>query len=120
MPERFDLVVVGAGHAGCEAAMAAARMGMRTLLLTINADRIGHLSYNPTISGLAKGHTYLASNPQSGEPIYGGIYYTSKLGHHECWAIFDGTQWRPAGQSRIEKHDRAYQKACSQLDLVAH
>ena len=56
MPERFDLVVVGAGHAGCEAAMAAARMGMRTLLLTINADRIGHLSCNPAIGGLAKGH----------------------------------------------------------------
>lgn len=56
MPEHFDLVVVGAGHAGCEAAMAAARMGMRTLLLTINADRIGHLSCNPAIGGLAKGH----------------------------------------------------------------
>lgn len=56
MPERFDLVVVGAGHAGCEAAMAAARMGMRTLLLTINADRIGHLSCNPAIGGPAKGH----------------------------------------------------------------
>lgn len=56
MPERFDLVVVGVGYAGCEAAMAAARMGMRTLLLTINADRIGHLSCNPAIGGLAKGH----------------------------------------------------------------
>jgi tRNA uridine 5-carboxymethylaminomethyl modification enzyme len=56
MPETFDLIVVGAGHAGCEAAMAAARMGMQTLLLTINADRIGHLSCNPAIGGLAKGH----------------------------------------------------------------
>lgn len=56
MPDQFDLVVVGAGHAGCEAAMAAGRMGMQTLLLTINADRIGHLSCNPAIGGLAKGH----------------------------------------------------------------
>jgi len=56
VPERFDIIVVGAGHAGCEAAMAAAHMGMQTLLLTINADRIGHLSCNPAIGGLAKGH----------------------------------------------------------------
>ena len=56
VPEIFDVIVVGAGHAGCEAAMAAAHMGMQTLLLTINADRIGHLSCNPAIGGLAKGH----------------------------------------------------------------
>lgn len=55
-PELFDLIVVGAGHAGCEAAMAASRLGLKTLLLTINADRIGHLSCNPAIGGLAKGH----------------------------------------------------------------
>ena len=55
-PETFDLIVVGAGHAGCEAAMAASRMGLSTLLLTNNIDRIGHLSCNPAIGGLAKGH----------------------------------------------------------------
>ncbi|MGL1862303.1 MAG: tRNA uridine-5-carboxymethylaminomethyl(34) synthesis enzyme MnmG [Pseudodesulfovibrio sp.] len=55
-PDLFDLIVVGAGHAGCEAAMAASRLGLKTLLLTINADRIGHLSCNPAIGGLAKGH----------------------------------------------------------------
>ena len=52
----FDCIVVGAGHAGCEAAMAAARLGLVTLLLTQNVDRIGHLSCNPAIGGLAKGH----------------------------------------------------------------
>jgi tRNA uridine 5-carboxymethylaminomethyl modification enzyme len=55
-PDLFDLVVVGGGHAGCEAAMAAARLGLQTLLLSINIDRIGHLSCNPAIGGLAKGH----------------------------------------------------------------
>ncbi|TIH20028.1 tRNA uridine-5-carboxymethylaminomethyl(34) synthesis enzyme MnmG [Marinifilum sp. JC120] len=55
-PEKFDLIVAGAGHAGCEAAMAAANLGLKTLLLTINVDRIGHLSCNPAIGGLAKGH----------------------------------------------------------------
>ncbi|MES9995250.1 tRNA uridine-5-carboxymethylaminomethyl(34) synthesis enzyme MnmG [Desulfovibrio aminophilus] len=55
-PQRFDLVVVGAGHAGCEAAMAASRLGLSTLLLSINVERIGHLSCNPAIGGLAKGH----------------------------------------------------------------
>ena len=55
-PEVFDLIVVGAGHAGCEASHAAATLGLNTLLLTINIDRIGHLSCNPAIGGLAKGH----------------------------------------------------------------
>ncbi len=55
-PEVYDLIVVGAGHAGCEASHAAAVLGLKTLLLTINIDRIGHLSCNPAIGGLAKGH----------------------------------------------------------------
>ncbi len=52
----FDCIVVGAGHAGCEATMALSRMGLRVLLVTGNVDRIGHLSCNPAIGGLAKGH----------------------------------------------------------------
>ncbi|THB63735.1 MAG: tRNA uridine-5-carboxymethylaminomethyl(34) synthesis enzyme MnmG [Desulfovibrio sp.] len=56
LPHTLDLIVVGAGHAGCEAAMAASGLGLATLLLTINVDRIGHLSCNPAIGGLAKGH----------------------------------------------------------------
>jgi tRNA uridine 5-carboxymethylaminomethyl modification enzyme len=54
--EQYDVVVVGAGHAGCEAAMAAARMGLRTALYTFNLDLIAQMSCNPAIGGIAKGH----------------------------------------------------------------
>ena len=55
-PKQFDVIVVGAGHAGIEAALVAARMGCETLMLTTNADTIGQMSCNPAIGGLAKGH----------------------------------------------------------------
>ncbi len=54
--ETYDVVVVGAGHAGCEAAMAAARMGLKTALYTLNVDLIAQMSCNPAIGGIAKGH----------------------------------------------------------------
>jgi tRNA uridine 5-carboxymethylaminomethyl modification enzyme len=54
--EKYDVVVVGAGHAGCEAAMAAARMGLKTALITMNMDLIAQMSCNPAVGGVAKGH----------------------------------------------------------------
>src|SRR3989441_7231256 len=54
--DAFDVVVIGAGHAGCEAAAAAARMGAQTALVTLNLDLIGQMSCNPAVGGIAKGH----------------------------------------------------------------
>src|SRR6478736_7423780 len=56
LPTKYEVLVVGSGHAGIEAALAAARIGCRTLLLTQNLDTIGQMSCNPAIGGLAKGH----------------------------------------------------------------
>src|SRR5487761_2656609 len=53
---RYDVVIVGAGHAGCEAARACARMGLRTAMITMNLDLIAQMSCNPAIGGIAKGH----------------------------------------------------------------
>src|SRR3954462_9054696 len=56
MADKFDVIVVGAGHAGCEAAMAAGGMGLRTALCTMNLDLIAQMSCNPAVGGIAKGH----------------------------------------------------------------
>lgn len=67
MTEEYDIAVIGAGHAGCEAALAAARMGCKTLLTVINADTIGAMSCNPAIGGLAKGHLVREIDALGGE-----------------------------------------------------
>ena len=56
LPTEYDVLVVGSGHAGIEAALAAARIGCRTLMMTQNLDTIGQMSCNPAVGGLAKGH----------------------------------------------------------------
>ena len=65
--ERYDVIVAGAGHAGCEAALACARLGLNTLLLTLNLDAVALLACNPAIGGTGKGHLVRELDALGGE-----------------------------------------------------
>src|SRR5438094_5605792 len=67
MARQYDIVVVGGGHAGCEAALAAVRMGAQVLLLTMDEDKIAQMSCNPAVGGIAKGHLVKEIDALGGE-----------------------------------------------------
>ncbi|MEJ2720989.1 MAG: tRNA uridine-5-carboxymethylaminomethyl(34) synthesis enzyme MnmG [bacterium] len=67
MTTPYELIVIGGGHAGCEAALAAARLGVKTALVTLTADRIAHMACNPAVGGLAKGHLVKEIDAMGGE-----------------------------------------------------
>lgn len=112
LPHCLDVIVIGAGHAGCEAAMTCARLGLSTLLITVNIDRIGHLSCNPAIGGLAKGHLVKEIDALGG-----------KMG---LWADEAAIQFRllntskgPAVQSSRAQIDRQEYMRVVQRDIFA-
>lgn len=113
MPELFDVIVAGGGHAGCEATMALAKLGLKTLLVTSNVDRIGHMSCNPAIGGLGKGHMVREIDALGGS-----------MGR---WADAGGIQFRilnaskgPAVQAPRAQMDRKVYLDAVQKDVLSH
>jgi tRNA uridine 5-carboxymethylaminomethyl modification enzyme len=110
-PTKYDAIVIGGGHAGSEAASAMARMGLQTLLLTMNIDTIGHMSCNPAIGGVAKGH--LAKEVDALGGVMGKIADTAAIHYKRL-----NTSKGPAVRSSRAQCDMRVYRAAMQRELM--
>lgn len=103
-PNRFDCVVVGAGHAGSEAAYIASKGGAKTLLITMNLDTIGQMSCNPAIGGIAKGHMVREVDALGG--IMGKVIDNTGIQFKMLNTSKGPSVWAPRAQAEKKEYQR--------------